>query len=220
MHLTNFALDFIETISFVFCLFELFVQMILKKVIFPLLLGFVCPAIALSQNVAIKTNIIYDALLTPTLGVEVGLAPKWSLDVSGSLNDWTVNRKKWKQWMVQPEARYWLCQRFAGHFFALHAIGGQYNFGNLNADFKFLGTDFSVLKNHRYQGWMAGAGIGYGYSWILGKHWNLEAELGIGWIYTRSDVYNCEGCGKKIEEDKSHNYYGPTKAALNLIYVF
>lgn len=174
-----------------------------------------------AQNVGLKTNLLYDALLTPTIGVEVGLAPKWTIDVSGSLNDWAINNKRWKQWNVQPEARFWFCERFSGHFLALHGIGGQFNFGNLNfGGNNFLGTNLKQLENHRLQGWMAGAGIGYGYSWILSKHWNFEAELGLGWIYTRYDVYECQGCGRKTEENVPHNYVGPTKAALNLIYVF
>lgn len=174
-----------------------------------------------AQNVGIKTNLIYDALLSPTLGVEVGLAPKWSLDLSGTVNFWTVNDKRWKQWMVQPEARYWFCRRFSGSFLGFHAIGGQYNFGNLNfGGNNFLGTNLKQLENHRLQGWMAGAGVAYGYSWILDKHWNIEAELGVGWIYTRYDRYICWGCGRKDQNDKVHNYVGPTKAAVNLIYYF
>lgn len=84
----------------------------------------------------------------------------------------------------------------------------------------FLGSDFSKLENRRYQGWLAGAGIAYGYSWILGKHWNLEAEIGLGYIYTRFDTYPCADCGRKIAEDGSHHYVGPTKAAINLVYMF
>lgn len=174
-----------------------------------------------AQHVGIKTNLLYDALLSPTLGLEFGLAPKWSLDVSGTVNLWTVNDKRWRQWMVQPEARFWFCQKFSGSFLGIHAIGGQYNFGNLNfGNINFLGTDLSQLRDHRLQGWMAGAGIAYGYSWILAKHWNIEAEIGIGWIFTKYDKFNCDNCGKKIEEDVPHNYYGPTKAAVNLIYYF
>lgn len=195
----------------------------LKKFLLALALALLALPSVQAQHVGIKTNLLYDALLTPSLGVEVGLAPKWSLDISGAINDWVVNNKRWKQWHVQPEARLWLCQRFNGHFFALHGIGGQYNFGNLDfGGYNFLGTDLKQLENHRLQGWMAGAGIGYGYSWILAKHWNLEAELGIGWIYTRYDKFNCQGCGAKENKDGKlkHNYYGPTKAAVNLIYVF
>ena len=77
-----------------------------------------------------------------------------------------------------------------------------------------------VLSDRRYQGWFAGGGIAYGYAWILNKRWNLEAELGLGWIYTRYDSYPCAQCGTKIADGKSHNYVGPTKAAVNLIYTF
>lgn len=185
-----------------------------------LLLAVFAASCAKAQNVGLKTNLLYDALLSPTVGVEVGVAPKWTVDLSGTLNAWTVNDHRWKQWMVQPEGRYWFCQRFAGHFVAAHALGGQFNFGNIDADFKFLGTDFSKLKDERYQGWMAGAGVAYGYSWILNRNWNIEAELGIGWVYSRYDVYRCADCGKKIRENESHNYFGPTKVAVNLIYVF
>ena len=85
---------------------------------------------------------------------------------------------------------------------------------------KFLGTDLGQLRDHRRQGWMAGAGVAYGYSWILSRHWNIEAELGLGWIYTRYDRFRCSGCGAKDQSNKVHNYVGPTKAAVNLIYVF
>ena len=169
-----------------------------------------------AQDFALKTNLVSDAALSPNLGFEVGLAPRWSLDVSGQLNAWPVNGHKWKHWLVQPEARYWFCDAITGHFVAVHALGGQYNV----MDFKFLGTDFGKLKDHRYQGWFAGAGIAYGYSWLINKHWNIEAELGIGWIYTRYDKFECACCGRKVERDRPHNYFGPTKAAINLVYVF
>ncbi|MBD5242214.1 MAG: DUF3575 domain-containing protein [Barnesiella sp.] len=173
-----------------------------------------------AQDVAIKTNILYDAALTANIGAELRVAPRWSVDLSGNLNAWTVNSHKWKHWMLQPEARYWFCEAIQGHFVAAHLLGGQYNVGNVDLNFKALGTDFRNLKNHRYQGWYAGLGVAYGYSWILAKHWNFEAELGLGWIYTRYDVFPCEKCGTKIAKNKAHNYVGPTKAALNLVYVF
>ena len=175
---------------------------------------------ASAQKVGIKTNILPDALLSPNLGIEIGLKPHWSLDITGEGNFWTVDRHKWKHWLVQPEARYWLCERFAGHFFGLHGIGGEFNFGNIKNSLNVLGMDFSQLSDKRYQGWGVGAGIGYGYSWIINDHWNFEAEIGVGYIYTRYDVYPCANCGTKLESDKSHNYVGPTKAALNLVYVF
>lgn len=172
------------------------------------------------QNVALKSNLLSDAFANVNLGVEVRLAKKWSLDITGDINNWSVNHHKWKHWAVQPEFRYWLCDIFAGHFFGLHALGGQYNFGNIRNNVKFFGSDFSKLSDYRYQGWAAGAGIAYGYSWILAKHWNIEAEIGVGWMYTRYDKYNCSNCGRKLEDNMPHNYFGPTKLALNLEYIF
>lgn len=173
-----------------------------------------------SRQFAIKSNLLSDIALSPNLGFEVGLAPKWTLNASGQLNLWSLNGHKWRHWLVQPEARYWFCHRFSGHFIGAHAIGGEYNFGNLDVPITFLGSNFHNLKDKRYVGWGVGAGIGYGYAWTLGLHWNIEAELGFGWIYTRFDSYPCANCGNKLDSDKAHNYVGPTKAALNLVYLF
>lgn len=176
---------------------------------------------ASAQKVAMKTNVLYDASATVNAGVEIGLAPQWTLDVSGNINAWDMSRgRKWKHWFVQPEARYWLCDRFSDHFLAVHAHGGQYNIGHLRNGIFFLGTDFSQLSDYRYQGWFAGAGIAYGYALPLAKHWNAEFEIGIGYAYSRYDKFECERCGQKVEKDKSHNYFGPTKAAISLVYVF
>lgn len=173
-----------------------------------------------AQKAAIKTNLLYDALLNVNAGVEIGLAPKWTLDLSGNYNAWTIHDHKWKHWLAQPEARYWFCDRFSRHFLGIHALGGMYNVGNIKNNINFLGTDFSKLTDYRFQGWAVGGGIAYGYAFILGKHWNLEAEVGFGYVYTRYDVLQCQDCGRRIASDRPHHYVGPTKAALNLVYLF
>ena len=173
-----------------------------------------------AQHVAIKTNLLYDATATVNLGVEVGLAPKWTLDISGNINAWNVKEEaRWRHWLAQPEARYWFCDRFSRHFIGFHAIGGQYNVGGIENNISFLGSDFSNLSEKRYQGWAVGAGVAYGYAFILGKHWNLELELGVGYAYFNYDIFSCTGCGKRVGAG-DHNYFGPTKAAINLVYVF
>lgn len=192
-----------------------------KKMIITMLACLGLTYTAMAQKAALKTNLLYDATTTFNLGVEFSLSPKWTLDLSGNYNPWTFsNNKKWKHWQVQPEARYWFCNKMMGHFLGIHALGGQYNLGNIDADFMLLGTDFAKLKNHRFEGWMVGGGIAYGYAWTLSKHWNLEAELGLGYVFSKYDQYECEKCGEKVESDKSHHYVGPTKAAINLVYVF
>ena len=192
------------------------------KFYIPLILGLLTSLGASAQNdVAIKTNVLYDLTATVNAGVEVGLAPRWTIDLSGNFNAWNLSEeKRWKHYLVQPEARYWFCDRFMGHFLGIHAHGGQYNVGGLKNNINFLGTDLSKLTDSRYQGWFAGAGIAYGYAFVLGRHWNLELELGVGYAYTKYDSFECAGCGRKVETDLTHHYVGPTKLALNLVYLF
>lgn len=182
---------------------------------------FLTSLFAYSQKASVKTNLLSDGFLNPNLAVEIAVAPKWTVDLSGQFNLWRLSHdRQWRHWAFQPEARYWFCDRFSGHFVGAHLLGGQYNVGGIDPGFSFLGTDFRKLKDSRFQGWFAGAGIAYGYDWALHEHWNLEAEIGLGWIYTRYDQFRCAGCGKKIKENSPHNYFGPTKVALNLEYVF
>lgn len=176
---------------------------------------------AKGQDFALKSNILDDIALDINIGAEIGLAPKWTLDVPFSFNGWKLSHdRRWKHWAVQPGVRYWFCDRFAGHFVGAHTHGGQYNIGGFDGKVNFLGTDFRKLKDYRFQGWFVGAGVSYGYAWILGKHWNAEAEIGIGYSYTRYDQFKCEGCGKRLKTNKPHNYVGLTKLALNIVYLF
>ena len=174
-----------------------------------------------AQKVAVKSNLVSDALSNVNLGLEVGLSRQWTLDVTGDVNFWQFDDgKRWKHAIVQPEARYWFCDRFMGHFVGIHAHGGYYNVGFIPNQLDFLGSPLKNLTDARYQGWMVGAGLGYGYSIVLSRHFNLEMEAGIGYAYTRYDRYACGSCGKRLEEDQPHHYVGPTKLAVNLVYSF
>jgi hypothetical protein len=183
-----------------------------------MLTGWLSPVRA--QSFAVKTNLIYDATATVNVGMEVGLAPRWTFDLSGNLNTWSKNEyTKWKHWMVQPEARYWFCDRFSRHFIGVHLLTGAFNFGNINNNISFLGTDFSVLSDYRYQGYAYGGGLAYGFAFVLSKHLNLELEVGAGYVYLDYEKFECADCGRKVGEG-NHHYVGPTKAAINLVYLF
>lgn len=158
------------------------------------------------DKVAVKTNLLYDALLNANLGVEARVAPHWTIDISGNYNGWRLSHgRQWKHWLVQPEVRYWLKdETMSKHFFAGHLLGGQFN---------------TTLNHYRRQGWAAGIGIGYGYFWKFARHWGLEAQIALGYARYGYDKYPCYECGRKIASHHK-NYIGPTKAALNLVYYF
>ena len=173
---------------------------------------------------AVKTNLLYDATSTLNLGFEFGLGRQWTLDVSGNYNPWTFSEnRKMKHWLVQPEFRWWSCTRFSGHFVGIHAMGGGYNWGGmLPWGFKsgrmFGSVENKNIQEHRYQGWLAGAGVSYGYHWVLGNRWGLEATVGVGYAYLDYDKYPCAKCGRKIGSESKH-YFGPTKAGISLVYI-
>ena len=173
-----------------------------------------------AQRHAVKTNLLSDATATFHLGWEVAVSSRWTLDLSASYNPWTFSHnKKWKHWTLQPEMRWWLCEKLNGHFLGMHIYGGQFNIGNLDTSIHFLGTDFRKLRDSRYEGWKVGGGIAYGYSWMLARHWNMELEIGIGYSYSDYDRFACERCSEKVSSGH-HHYFGPTRMVVGMVYVF
>lgn len=169
-----------------------------------------------NPKLAIKTNLLYDITATVNLGFEFAIANKWTVDISGNLNLWNFDSgsRKWKHILIQPELRYWPCERFNGHFVGLHIHTSFFNIGNLAP---LGGLVSENMQQYRYQGYLYGGGLTYGYQWILNKRWSLEAALGIGYAYVNYDKYPCGNCGSKIKNN-SKNYFGPTKASISLIY--
>ena len=165
-------------------------------------------------SMTLKTNLLYDATATFNLGVEFRTGQRTSLDVSGNWNPFSFsNNRKWKHVLIQPEFRWWMKESFSGHFFGAHAHYAYYNVGNLPKPFS------ANMREHRYEGWLAGVGVSYGYRWNFTSHWGLEATVGVGYAYMDYDKYDCETCGAKLGSD-TKNYFGPTKAGVTLIYTF
>ncbi len=167
-----------------------------------------------NPDVAIKLNLLSAATTTLNAGVEINLGHKLTLDLPVSFNAWAFGDKKWKHLIFQPELRLWPCDVFNRHFFGFHLHGGIYNVGGL-AEPPFS----SYMNQHRFEGWLVGAGVSYGYHWILNNRWALEATVGVGYAYLNYDTYRCENCGQQLGSDQVKNYFGPTRAGISLIYI-
>lgn len=168
-------------------------------------------------QVAVKTNLLQDAATTPNIGLEVGVAPHWTLQLSYGLNNWAYfdKYKSARHWVVSPEARYWFCHRFMGHFLGVEALGGEMNIGQWNLPL----YKWDDLRDYRLEGWYVGGGLTYGYHWAMSRHWNFEAALGFGYIYYDYNMYPCAECGTVVGHGDYH-YVGFTKLSLSLIYLF
>ena len=187
----------------------------MKKAIFILTI-LIISASAYSQNFGIKNNLVYDATLTPNLGFEVATGKRATIDLNVGYNPFTFSdHKKFKHWLVQPEFRLWHCEKFNGVFWGMHAHGGEYSVSGKHLPFGV----FPNLKGYRYEGHFYGGGISFGYQWILGKRWNLEASIGAGYARIKYDKYECAECGPKLDSGH-YNYWGPTKATISFIFLF
>ncbi len=162
----------------------------------------------------VKTNLLYDATTTMNLGVEFRTGPKNSLEIPINWNPWSFNGgvTKIKHILVQPEFRWWPNGTFNGNFFGIHAHGAYYNVGGLPH-----GPFTQYMKDHRFEGWLAGAGLSWGYRWNFNRFWGLEVTLGIGYAYLDYGKYPCGKCGVLIENETKH-YFGPTRAGITLIF--
>lgn len=182
---------------------------------------------AQAQKTAIKTNLFYWATTTPNLQVEFALSKKTTLELGAGINTFVLKKadgptiegvtlgreSKFKHWLIQPEYRYWTCEVFNGHFFGLHLHGAQFNVGGIDVPVGRLKT----FKDHRYEGYLYGAGVSYGYQWVLNRRWNIELSLGGGFARVHFNEFPCTTCGSKLDEG-DYTYWGVTKTALSIIY--
>ena len=149
-----------------------------KKRILFLFVTLFASTLLYSQVVGVKTNLVMDAMKMINLGAEVGLSKKLTLDLYANYNPWKYkDQKMMKMLAIQPELRYWFCDKFNGHFVGFHVHGGVYQAAAINMPWGI----WPELEDHRFKGHFYGAGISYGYQWILAKHWNLEGNIGVGY---------------------------------------
>ncbi|MCM1502123.1 MAG: DUF3575 domain-containing protein [Bacteroidales bacterium] len=139
---------------------------------------------AMAQQLAVKTNALSLAALTPSIGLEGVTGERTSLEVSffGHYNPYGF---KSKFLACQPEFRYWFGGRpLVREFVGVTAAAAAYN---------------STIRGTVYDGYALIAGITGGYAFNLGKRWNLELTAGVGVAgfahkrYGVNDNYNSYG---------------------------
>jgi hypothetical protein len=173
-----------------------------------------------SPKWVVKTNTLYWLTTTPNLSVETPLSDRLSLDISANFNPWKFGeRARFQIYSIQPEVRYWFDKPMKGHFIGGHAHYVYANVGLIDAT--IIGTPLnfrlSFLPHFRKQGSIYGVGAVYGYSWCLGSKWYLEGVASLGYAHLEYSTYNKDGY--KLDVYDRYNYVGPTKLAINLVYI-
>ena len=162
--------------------------------------------------VAVRTNVLYDAVLLPTIGVEWRVNPDWGVKLDGSLAWWGSSKDKvQKMWLLNPEVRRYLLRdrRFY--------VGASGSYGEYNIYKYPLGSLFS--KDTGYQGSVWSAGLTAGYQLYLSRHFSVDFNLGLGYTRPEYDSYGLtDGVRVYKAKDQSKNFWGPTQAGISLVW--
>lgn len=170
---------------------------------------------------AIKSNLLYDALSLLNFSVEVPVTKHFSALYYHQFPWWRWGEAKNEYCIrflsIGAEARWWFKpepstryrrerDKLTGHYLGIYAESGKW--------------DFQWERNICHQGEHWSAGLSYGYSTPIGRHLNLEFSLSLGYAsipYRRfipSEDYTI--LWKDHENVGRWHYWGPTKAQVTL----
>lgn len=166
---------------------------------------------------AIKSNLLYDALTILNYSVEVPVFDKKASFLVYHQFPWWKSGQYGNEFCLRflslgGEARWWFVsgdKRLTGHFLGLYGESGKY--------------DFQFREKVCRQGEFWSTGISYGYAMPLGRKQkvHLEFSLSAGYAsiafrgYIPSEDY--EFLWRDPEEIGRWHYWGPTKAQVSLV---
>jgi Protein of unknown function (DUF3575). len=168
-----------------------------------------------ANNYALKTNLILWGLATPNLAIEKRINKNVTAELSiGVKPGDSEHDGKSVSYLIQPEIRYWFSRSFNGGYLGYHFYYSHFGAENMIFPFQRKG----LSNSEWYAGYLYGMGIACGYQWALNKHWHIEATAGVGYVHLAYKITWNNSWNSKKRLD--YNYFGLTKAAINLVYVF
>lgn len=165
---------------------------------------------------ALRTNLLYDATLSPNLGVDVRVDSAWTVGLLVGINAWDIDKeknKKWRHALFSLRARKYRDSLFHKGYYEADVIYSHYNVGNTKIPFGL----YSAVKDHRLQGDLIALGGKYGYSWILSRTWRIEAEAGVAVGYAWFKEYDCPHCGTFI--GNGDRIFLLPQLGINVVYI-
>lgn len=159
---------------------------------------------------ALKTNLLYDAVLLPAIGVEFYLGHKYSIEADWHYT-WFYSNKSHKYWQ---------------------SYGGELELRKYFGDFKplngpYLGAyiqtnTFDIEFGHKgwqQADWHFGGGISAGWSIPLAKRINMDFNIGVGYFDCVTDEYVPRSDYYLWKSRTQRHWFGPTKAAISLVWL-
>lgn len=124
-----------------------------------------------AQRVALTSNLLEDVVLAPNLGVEVVFADTQSLFLEATVAPFKLTHHYYNKCLsFRAGYKYWFNQALYAHHLILDGVvtSSESGWGDTALRYEYLG-----------------AGLGYGYSFIINERLNLIPSIGVGVAYVR-----------------------------------
>ena len=163
--------------------------------------------------IALKTNLLYDAILVPNIGIEAKVYRNYTVYADIMYAGWDLPKKHfyWDLYGAQCGARRYfggasMERSFTGHHAGVYAQALAYDLQNGN-----IGQQAISLH--------LGGGVEYGYALPIGRNLNIDFELGFGYIGGLYDEYVVQDDHNTWRATIKRNWIGPTKASISLMWL-
>lgn len=170
---------------------------------------------------SVKTNLLYDAVLVPNLGVEFYLGNDWSITANW-MHAWWRHEIKHKYWRIYGGdlgVRKWFGRAAAekpltGHHAGIYGQMLTYDFENGGRGYMGGEPGGTILDKANYVG-----GLEYGYALPIGKRLNLDFVIGVGYMGGKYHEYVPIDGHYVWQVTKKRSWFGPTKAEVSLVWL-
>ena len=179
------------------------------------------PSTSPNRYFALKTNMLYDALAVPNIGVEFSLGKRWSL-AADWMYGWWNNDSRHRYWRVYGGGitlRKWLGAKAQEKPLQGHHIG--LNAQVLTYDFEFGGKGYmggepggTLWDRMNYA-----IGAEYGYSLPVARRLNIDFGITVGYLGGRYYEYIPLDGHYVWQSTKQRHWVGPTKAEISLVWL-
>ena len=170
---------------------------------------------------AMRTNMLYDALLIPNIGVEMYLGKRWSVAANWMYGWWKTDRRHWywrayggdiafRKWWGKAAGE----KPLTGHHIGIYGQIFTYDFENGGRGYMGGKPGGTLWDKMNYI-----VGAEYGYSLPIARRLNIDFTIGAGYWGGIYHEYKPEADYYVWQSTKERRWIGPTKAEISLVWL-
>ena len=170
---------------------------------------------------AMRTNMLFDVLLLPNIGLEFYLGKRWSVAANWMYGWWNNDRRNWywRAYGGDIAIRKWLGKAaeektLTGHHIGIYTQIFTYDFETGDRGYMGGKPGGAIWNKMNYA-----MGAEYGYSLPIARKLNIDFTLGVGYWGGIYHEYKPQAGYYVWKATKERRWIGPTKAEISLVWL-